>query len=65
MPHDGPMCDLLWSDPEEMNGWAVSPRGAGYLFGGNCAKDFNEHNKLSLICRGASAGDGRLQKHVR
>lgn len=25
--------DLVWSDPEEVEGWAVSPRGAGYLFG--------------------------------
>ena len=27
------MCDLLWSDPEDIDGWGVSPRGAGYLFG--------------------------------
>ncbi len=28
------MCDMVWSDPEEMDeGWLVSPRGAGYLFG--------------------------------
>merc|ERR1712018_539861 len=33
VPHDGPMCDLLWSDPEDTQGWGVSPRGAGYLFG--------------------------------
>ncbi len=33
VPHDGAMCDLLWSDPEETQGWGVSPRGAGYLFG--------------------------------
>ncbi|KAL3987699.1 hypothetical protein ACER0C_014814 [Sarotherodon galilaeus] len=36
VPHDGPMCDLLWSDPEGTDyttGWGVSPRGAGYLFG--------------------------------
>ena len=33
VPHAGPMCDLLWSDPEQINGWGVSPRGAGYLFG--------------------------------
>ena len=33
VPHDGPMCDLMWSDPEEVQGWGVSPRGAGYLFG--------------------------------
>ncbi|MEN2498680.1 MAG: Serine/threonine-protein phosphatase 4 catalytic subunit [Marteilia pararefringens] len=29
VPHEGPMCDLLWSDPEDTKGWWVSPRGAG------------------------------------
>ena len=38
VPHEGPMCDLLWSDPEEMTGWGISPRGAGYLFGGDICK---------------------------
>ena len=33
VPNTGPMCDLLWSDPEERTGWGVSPRGAGYIFG--------------------------------
>lgn len=28
-----PYVDLVWSDPEEVDGWAISPRGAGYLFG--------------------------------
>ena len=25
--------DLMWSDPEEIDGLQLSPRGAGYLFG--------------------------------
>lgn len=50
-PHDGPMCDLLWSDPEDIDGWGLSPRGAGYLFGGDVVDQFNRTNKLDLICR--------------
>lgn len=33
IPHQGAYCDLMWSDPEDISGWAVSPRGAGFLFG--------------------------------
>lgn len=33
VPHEGAMCDLLWSDPDDRLGWGVSPRGAGYTFG--------------------------------
>lgn len=32
VPHEGPMCDLLWSDPDERCGWGMSPRGAGYVW---------------------------------
>ena len=51
VPHEGPMCDLLWSDPEDIKGWGLSPRGAGYLFGDDACKSFNEKNALKLICR--------------
>jgi Calcineurin-like phosphoesterase len=29
VPHEGAMCDLMWSDPEDVEGWGLSPRGAG------------------------------------
>ncbi|KAH8364100.1 hypothetical protein KR084_002516 [Drosophila pseudotakahashii] len=51
VPHEGPMCDLLWSDPADQVGWGVSPRGAGYLFGSDVAAMFNRANNLDSICR--------------
>ena len=30
VPNEGPMCDLLWSDPDDRCGWGISPCGAGY-----------------------------------
>ena len=51
VPHDGAMCDLMWSDPDDTVGWSVSPRGAGYLFGGDVVEKFNRENKVDLICR--------------
>ena len=37
VPHEGAMCDLLWSDPDDRSGWNISPRGAGYNFGQVCS----------------------------
>ena len=51
VPHDGAMCDLMWSDPEDIDGWGLSPRGAGYLFGTDVVQKFNQTNGLNLICR--------------
>ena len=36
-----PYIDLVWSDPEEVDGWAISPRGAGYLFGAKVTHEVN------------------------
>ena len=51
VPHEGAMCDLLWSDPEDIDGWGTSPRGAGWLFGGDIVKKWCEINNVSLIAR--------------
>lgn len=51
VPHDGSMCDLMWSDPEEIEGWGLSPRGAGYLFGEDVVEQFTQTNSIDLICR--------------
>ncbi|KAK3707500.1 sporulation-induced protein [Vermiconidia calcicola] len=51
IPHEGAFCDLVWSDPEEVETWAVSPRGAGWLFGDKVSSEFNHVNNLQLIAR--------------
>ncbi|KAG5990141.1 hypothetical protein E4U52_004898 [Claviceps spartinae] len=51
VPHEGAMCDLLWSDPDDIIGWGLSPRGAGFLFGADIVREFNHKNDLSLIAR--------------
>ncbi len=51
IPHSGAYSDLMWSDPEDIATWAVSTRGAGWLFGSQVTKEFNEINGLELICR--------------
>lgn len=70
VPHDGPMCDLLWSDPDgkliffpclsllmlmrlfqDIQGWGLSPRGAGFLFGADITKAFAHNNNIDLIAR--------------
>jgi serine/threonine-protein phosphatase 2A catalytic subunit len=51
VPHEGPMCDLLWSDPDDRCGWGISPRGAGYTFGQDVSEQFNHANGLKLIAR--------------
>lgn len=51
VPHEGPMCDLLWSDPDDRPGWGISPRGAGYTFGPDISEAFIQKNGLSLIAR--------------
>ncbi|KAK2467400.1 hypothetical protein APHAL10511_000635 [Amanita phalloides] len=51
IPHEGAFCDLMWSDPDDIDNWAVSPRGAGWLFGASVTREFNHVNSLTLIAR--------------
>jgi len=51
VPHEGPICDLMWSDPDDRLGWGISPRGAGYTFGHDISEKFNRENGFDFIVR--------------
>jgi serine/threonine-protein phosphatase PPG1 len=52
IPNEGPLTNLLWSDPDTTrDGYGYSPRGAGYVFGYDIVKKFLEGNKLKHIIR--------------
>jgi serine/threonine-protein phosphatase 4 catalytic subunit len=34
-----------------VDGWGLSPRGAGFLFGGSVVSSFNHANNIDYICR--------------
>ena len=65
IPHEGPFCDLMWSDPEDIETWAISPRGAGWLFGSRVTAEFNEVRPATpkkdelLPCHSAARLGGR------
>jgi len=51
VPHEGPICDLIWSDPDDRVGWRVSPRGAGFTFGAGITDQWSSKNNLILTAR--------------
>lgn len=60
-PHDGPMCDILWSDPGTIRGFQPSCRDAGYQFGTDITKQWNENNGLELTARAHQLVMGGLE----
>ena len=66
IPHRGGFCDLMWSDPDDIDWWAISPRGAGWLFGEKPTNQFMHNNQLSLICRAHQlVQEGKLSFHTK
>ena len=51
IPTEGSFGDLMWSDPEDIEGWVQNNRGVGWLFGPKVVNEFNHLNGLSLIAR--------------
>jgi diadenosine tetraphosphatase ApaH/serine/threonine PP2A family protein phosphatase len=44
-PHEGPLADLIWSNPDEdIKMWGVNHRGVGLAFGSKIAAEFNSVN---------------------
>lgn len=50
-PEDGPMCDLLWSDPQPQNGRSTSKRGVGTQFGPDVTQRFCSKHNLQYVVR--------------
>jgi serine/threonine-protein phosphatase PP1 catalytic subunit len=53
VPHEGLLCDLLWSDPSPQDsGWADNEdRGVSCTFGADVVADFLRRHDLDLVCR--------------
>jgi len=50
-PHEGIITDILWSDPEDIEEWAIAGRGPGYLFGEKVIDKFLHLNGLGMMTR--------------
>jgi len=51
IPYDGPISDLVWTDPDDRVGWGIVPKGAGYLFGEDVLHRWNHMNNLTHLFR--------------
>ena len=51
IPREGVFCDLMWSDPDDIETWILSCRGAGWIYGWKVVDEFTHINGLELICR--------------
>ena len=61
VPHEGPMCDLLWSDPDDRCGWGISPRGAGAARG-PCFVRTHTARSACWLSRGSARGWSPVQE---
>lgn len=50
-PDSGLMAEILWSDPQDANGWGPSKRGIGVAFGPDVTHRFLDNNGLDILVR--------------
>ena len=65
IPHEGPFCDLMWSDPEDIEEWGIheSPRCRVFVwFQGHVQVQSSEQTR-KLICR-AHRADARADSNT-
>lgn len=65
LPNTGALADLTWSDPDEIEGWAVNQRGAGWLFGTKPVQEFCRNNEVDLIVRAHQLAVNGYQWHFK
>ncbi|KAH0792890.1 Serine/threonine-protein phosphatase ppe1 [Histomonas meleagridis] len=65
IPTNGPISDMCWSDPDDIDGWGTNLRGAGYLFGVRPTKEFCHNNRLKFIARAHQLQMEGYQWHFR
>ena len=51
IPKTGPMSDIVWSDPDEVELFTANRRGAGYLFGARAVQEFLNINRMKMVVR--------------
>jgi len=68
VPSSGPISDLCWSDPDDIEEWGVNQRGAGVLFGRRPTLEFLNNNKLTMMARAhqlaAEGYEWRFDEHL-
>ncbi|KAL4858796.1 Serine/threonine-protein phosphatase 5 [Chlorella vulgaris] len=56
-PEAGPMCEMLWNDPQEAAGMTPNKRGVGVAFGPDVAKAWLEGQGLQMVVRSHEVKD--------
>jgi len=49
IPQEGPFADLMWSDPDDIDTWIVSNRGAGWIFGWKVVNEVIFLSSLTIL----------------